>query len=62
MEDMKFRTARKIMARGLKEKGLRQAYQANIALLIYDARRPDGRLNLNECKVVAERLIAMIWG
>jgi len=58
---MKFRTARKQMAKGMKEPGLRESYKANIAMCIYDNRRKDGRLNHKECNDVADKLIDMIW-
>jgi len=49
------------MRKGLEEKGLRDAYKANIAMCIYDNRRKDGRLNAMECNDVAEKLIKLIW-
>ena len=59
---IKFATARKIMAKGLKKPGLREAYKANIAMCVFDNRRKDGRLNHAECNEVAEKLINILWG
>jgi len=50
------------MCRGLQEPGLRMSYKANIAMCIYDNRRPDGRLNHENCNAVADKIIDMIWG
>jgi len=57
----KFIEARKTMKRFLKGKGLRDAYRANIAMLIYDNRDKEGRLNSVRCNEVAEKLINLIW-
>lgn len=61
MENMKFSTARKIIGKGLREKGLRDSYKANISMCIYDNRRKDGRLNIHECNTVAEKIINLIF-
>lgn len=57
-----FKTARKVMAKGLKEKGLRESYKANIAMCIYDNRQKSGRLNIHDCNSVADKLIDLIFG
>lgn len=59
--NVEFKTVRKAMASGLKEPGLRQTYKANIAMCIYDNRRKDGRLNLKDCNMVADKLINLIF-
>lgn len=57
-----FKIARKFMARRLaKDVGLMLSYKANIAMCIYDNRRKDGRLNLDDCNEVAEKLIGLIF-
>ena len=61
LKDVSFKTARKRMALGLKEESLRQTYRANIAMCIYDNRRKDGRLNVDNCNDVAEKLIKLIF-
>lgn len=58
---MKFKKARKSMAKGLRKLELRESYRSNIAMCIYDNRRKDGRLNLFDCNSVAEKLIALIF-
>jgi len=59
---MLFKTARKTMARKLKnDAGTKLSYKANIAMCIYDNRRKDGRLNLENCNDVAEKLIELIF-
>jgi len=59
--NISFKAARKRMTRGLKEKGLRDAYANNIAYCIYLGRRQDGRLNRDNCLDVAEDIIKLIW-
>lgn len=56
-----FKTARKAMAKGMKEPGLRQSYKANIAMCIYDNRRKGGRLNIHDCNDIADKLIDLIF-
>jgi len=56
-----FRTLREAIANEMKEPGLRQTYKANIAMCIYDNRRKDGRLNIKECNMVADKLINLIF-
>jgi hypothetical protein len=59
------------MSEALKEEGLRQAYRANIAMLIYDdqmagveSRGTEPPTNLSTvegCNAIAERVIALIF-
>jgi len=52
---------RKAMSVALEDPGLRETYLANIAMCVYDNRRKDGRYNMYNCNVVAERLIRLIF-
>ena len=58
---MTFKKAREVMAEGMQGEEIHQAYKANIAMCIYDNRRYDGRLNLNECNELAVKLIDLIF-
>lgn len=58
---MTFIKARETMAKAMKDSGTHQAYKANISMCIYDNRRKDGRLNINECNEVADKLITLIF-
>lgn len=60
---MLFRLAKMIIAKRLKKDySLYLGYQANMAMCIYDNRRKDGRLNKEECNIVAKKLIELIFG
>ncbi len=58
-----FQHARSVMREEFKKsEDLKYAFESNISMCIYDNRRKDGRLNVKECRVVAEKLITLIWG
>jgi len=69
---MDVKTARNFMNDALKDKGLRQAYRANIAGLIYDdqmagaeSRSTEPPTNLSTvdgCNSIADRIIDLVFG
>ena len=59
---MEIKQLRKEFSKHLKkDEGLWLAYHANIAMCIYDNRRKDGRLNLEDCKVAAEKILLLMF-
>ena len=60
-KSFKIKLARGIMRKALQDEGFWQTYHANIAMCIYDNRRKDGRLNIHNCRAVAEKLIKLIF-
>lgn len=57
-----FKLARKIMGYYLlKDEDLYDSYKASISICIYDSRNKEGRLNINDCNLVAEKLINLIF-
>lgn len=59
--NVEFKDIRKAAALALKDEGLRQAYESNIAMCIYDNRRKDGRVNIHNCTEIADKLIKLIF-
>ncbi len=71
MRPMFIKLARRVMARALRDDGLRQGYRANIAMLIYDDQMaaaegrshfpPTNLATVDGCNSIAERLIDLIF-
>ena len=69
---MDVKTAREFMNNELQDEGLRQAYRANIAMLIYDdqtagieSRSTEPPTNLSTvdgCNSIADRIIDLVFG
>ena len=58
----KIANARKTMAKAFeKDPGFRLAYQANIAMYIWDRKREGVRFNHKQCNEVADGLIKLIF-
>lgn len=57
-----FKYIRKLFGYYLKkDEGLKIGYKANVAMCIYDNRRKYGRLNLEDCNKVAEKILELMF-
>lgn len=58
---LKTKIARRLFKSALKDEGMRIAYESNIAMIIYDNRKSDGRYNIAGCNVTAGLILKRLF-